>query len=61
MSVFNLALSALFCVGNVRGDIGSLVARLEDSAVRDVVGTMWAEFQIQIEAERKGGAPGWAA
>jgi hypothetical protein len=46
------ALFALFCLGGA-ADIGSLVAQLDDPLMKEIIGSMRAEFQSQIEAERK--------
>jgi hypothetical protein len=46
-------LLALFCTAGATVDIASQVAGLDDPAVRNVLKTMWVEFQSQIEAERR--------
>ena len=46
-----VALFALFCAGGA-ADIGSLVAQLDDPLMKEIIGSMRAEFQSQIEAEK---------
>ena len=54
-----VALFALFCLGGA-ADIGSLVAQLDDPLMKEIIGSMRAEFQSQIEAERKDKEALWA-
>ena len=54
-----VALFAFFCLGGA-ADIGSLVAQLDDPLMKEIIGSMRAEFQSQIEAEKKDKEALWA-